>query len=64
MVNTKKRKIDKNKDQEFRNLMKNYGKNGTVKAMPILYNDLDDRFYDDSDLSLYDDYEEDSDEHL
>ncbi len=25
--------------------------------MPILYNDLDDRFYDDSDLELYDDFE-------
>ena len=44
-------------DREFEELMKDYGKKGLVKAVPILYNDLDDRFYDDSDLSLYDDYE-------
>ena len=53
-----KKKSKEELDKEFEMLYKEYSKNGVVEAMPIMYNDLDDRFYDESDLSLYDDYEE------
>ena len=54
----KKEKTKKELDKEFKKLMESYSEGGLIKASPIQYNDLDDRFYDESDLSLYDDYEE------